>query len=193
MLETFEKFIDWDNVRLFSNGNISFTKHLKVLTDKHGNRTEHPEGILGAAFFLDVDTALEFPDYFSEDEIKVKKLCVEDSDEMVRNWKWALPHSKKEIEESIKSLDSVGVYVDSKLASSAVLSPLGLINILHTDENHRRKGFGEITMQALAKSVALSGLVPGAEIESWNDKSRGLLEKVGFKWVFDVEWMYFEK
>jgi GNAT superfamily N-acetyltransferase len=196
MMAAFDKLIDWDRADLFSNNRPNFHMKLKAVLDSHGNQSKHALGLPGVLFYLDPKAALGLTDPISrdsEDRIEVRPLEECHAEILVKNWKFAESHSRNAIAACIRTMESIGVFINGDLASSAILSPLGKINILYTEEAHRRKGLGEVTMVALAKAIARMGVIPAAEVEAGNDKSMRLMEKVGFKRINDVMWYYYEK
>lgn len=137
--------------------------------------------------------ALKYEGIKNTDSIQVKHLSTEDSEEIVRNYKFSQPHSQLQVEEAIRNITSAGVYVNSELASSVLLSPAGLITMLFTDEKHRRKGYGNIALQALSKYIAEMGLYPMVECEIWHKTSRDLLIRCGFKLNGFTNWVHFKQ
>jgi GNAT superfamily N-acetyltransferase len=195
MLETFEAFIRWDKSHIFSFLPQTFvTNHFLRIASKHGAIEEsHPKGHECEFYALDEDSALDCPNYSNPKEnMEVRELSVNDSEEMTRNYYWAQPHTQAQFEEAIRNIASCGVYVNSNLACSCVLSPSGLMNALYTDTNYRRKGYGVMVLKTLGKRIAEMGLIPTAECETWNEGSRGLIKKSGFKYVGLSNWIVFK-
>lgn len=99
---------------------------------------------------------------------------------------------------TIQNSASCGVYVkrtpDEKasLASFALLSPVGLLNILYTEVEYRRRGFGVQVLRSLGSRVVEMGFTPRAEFEIWNDASRLVQSKAGFTFVDKVNWVVFK-
>lgn len=102
------------------------------------------------------------------------------------------------IEASIKLCSSGGVFLASnetekswKLVSFAVALPFGSIHAFHTEPDHRRKGYGKITMKILAKNIAKAGRIPLVQIYKTNDGSKSLNEGIGFKYSHDINLINF--
>lgn len=68
--------------------------------------------------------------------------------------------------------------------------PTGLHGGFQTDENHHRKGYGELVMRYVSKKVAESlGHDMYASILEKNDPSRKLFEKNGYRLIDEVHWI----
>lgn len=102
----------------------------------------------------------------------------EDVEQTLKNYDWTLPHSRGHLSATIRNLESTGVTPDGE--SALVHSPVGLLQILHTEDAFRRRGLGIIVMKALSRKsrkVAELGLVPRAECTTTpQDKSSSRLD-----------------
>lgn len=131
------------------------------------------------------------------------KLAPEHARTVSDNWKFGCDAHIPSISEAIRTLGSAGVFKkrDTKdiengrrnadLVSWVVLLRLGTMNALHTLDAYRGKGLARWTMQAASKWWAEQGLVPLVEVETYNDTSRQLVERLGFKFIQNVNWIQF--
>lgn len=94
------------------------------------------------------------------------------------------------IRASIELCSSGGVYIVDKknesvpdcLVSFAVALPFGSIHAFHTEPEHRRKGYGNLTMKVLAKNIAMAGRMPLVQIYEDNDNSKSINVGIGFRY-----------
>jgi hypothetical protein len=120
----------------------------------------------------------------------VKELSESDASQVLKNYgEWGRPHSLEQVKLAIRNACSCGVYVSGGLAAFAVLSPLGLFNMLYTEKPFRRKGFGIEVMKSLGKRVAQMGMIPRSESTLENYSSRELQLKAGYKSVGRISWI----
>lgn len=205
MIATFDSFIGWEEPQLFHCVQPPFWKALEEMCTRHGNtHANKNKGIPG------IMLAILDPEKTKEMEVPAEidgfpKICFGELSEsdvptVISTWKWAASHSERQMKECVKTLTSCGVFVgegggeDSwELASHAVLSPIGSLNMLYTPDKFKRRGLAKLAMTWLSKEVVTKlGIHPMAEVEVWNDPSKTLMEKVGYKEVFKTRWFYFQ-
>ncbi|OXA39382.1 uncharacterized protein LOC110861276 [Folsomia candida] len=200
MMQSFEELIDWDRTHIFGSIPQTFLdSYLRQILEKRGIQyKDNPCD----AHVLDVDTALNYEKEYTyqdtrNDGISMRVSSIRpidaDIDQILNNYVWTLPHSKGNLSATICNLGSVGVYAnpdgDPDFASYAVHSPVGLLQILHTEDAFRRRGLGIIVMKALARKVADLGLLPRAECMVDNDASRQVQLKAGMVFVDKINWI----
>ena len=91
----------------------------------------------------------------------------------------------------IKNSFSVGLFLEvdsSRPVSWAVLSNYGHIIHFYTVEEHRRKGYGRMTMLRLMRKILEANMVPVLEIDIHNIPSVKLNTGLGFVESFDSTW-----
>ena len=101
-----------------------------------------------------------------------------------------LQHLKYLIENTI----TVGLFLDgdsSQPVSWAVLSNHGHINHLYTLEEHRRKGYGRVTILYLMRQMLEAGMTPVLEVVAHNTPSIKLNTGIGFVESFDATWIMY--
>ncbi|CAL8117094.1 unnamed protein product [Orchesella dallaii] len=210
-IQTFDNFIGWDRDQAFQCIQPSFWEPLQKLCQLHKNlNNDNSLGIPGIMLAMDNEQArqLNVPSTSTseDEEIVYRSLNQDDVQTVVSSWKWAAPHSEAQIRETIQTLPSFGLFVKTAdadgenggetvehMATCVMVSPLGAFNILHTFDNYRRRGFGGMLMKRGAKEVATQLDIPClAEVEVWNDASKTLLEKVGYREIFQTRWYFYE-
>ncbi|XP_021952973.1 uncharacterized protein LOC110849827 [Folsomia candida] len=201
IMQAFEELIEWDRTHIFGSIPQAFLdSYLREILEKKGIKyKDNPCD----AHVLDVDTALKYDKEYTyqdshKDEITMSVSAIRqinaDVDQILENYDWALPHSKGHLFATIHNLGSTGVYTvtpngDPDLASYAVHSPVGLLQILHTEDAFRRRGLGIVVMKALSRKVAELGLIPRAECMVYNDASRQVQLKAGMVFVDKINWI----
>ncbi|OXA41417.1 uncharacterized protein LOC110860165 [Folsomia candida] len=192
MMQSFEELIDWDRTHIFGSVPQTFLdSYLRPMLEKRGIQYKD---FPCDAHVLDVDTALNYEkEYTYQDNgISMRVSSIRqidaDFDQILQNWAWTLPHSKGILSATTRNLGSVGVYANPNLASYAVHSPVGLLQVLHTEDAFRRRGLGIIVMKALARKVADLGLIPRAECIVDN-ASRQVQLKAGMVFVDRTNWI----
>lgn len=95
------------------------------------------------------------------------------------------------VEYLIDHNESIGLFTkDGKLVAWCLSMTTGSLALLQVDENHLRKGYGEIVAKAITKKVALeSGIDVTANIVFANYKSANLFTKLGFKDIDKNYWI----
>ena len=94
----------------------------------------------------------------------------------------------------IENCISVGLFLDadsSQPVSWAVLSNYGHIIHLYTVEEHRRKGYGRVTILYLMRKMLEAGMTPVLEVVAHNTPSIKLNTGIGFVESFDNTWIMY--
>ena len=94
----------------------------------------------------------------------------------------------------IENCISVGLFLEvdsSQPVSWAVLSNYGHIIHIHTVEQHRRKGYGRVTMLCLMEQILEAKMTPILEINIHNLPSVKLNTGLGFVELFDSTWVLY--
>lgn len=109
------------------------------------------------------------------------------SDAHVNKINTAWPHrydgSEKFISYSVKYHMSIGLFdVNDDLVAWSLRYENGSLGVLQVDENHLRKGYGNLIAKALSKSIAVEDDCDvTAQIVKENVKSLNMFSKLGFK------------
>jgi hypothetical protein len=194
MVDSFDELMNWDRAHCFSAVLPNFQKELEALCDSHGNRPKDKSVLSCQLFYLDRAIALDIPKSLSVDSaVEVKPLEESHAAILASKWEYAEPHAIEAITHCIKNLRSMGTFVEGKLVSWAILSTMGKMNVLYTEEKHRRKGYGKMAVLALAKAVATMGLTPIMEGETSKGKSVGMMKKLDFQKISETKWYFLEK
>lgn len=197
MVRAFDETIGWSEAQVFHCVQLPFWSHLEKMLEMHRNlKPDNTKGIPGKMLAISdkdkiIDPCLPGPQY------ELKPVSQENVKLIVEQWKWRAPHSEDAVRKCITTMISAGLFYKGKgneeLISSVLQSPLGEFNILHTPEEHRRRGFGITVMEWATKQVATNVGVPVlAEVEIWNEPSKKLLEKAGFTELYKTKWYYFD-
>jgi ribosomal protein S18 acetylase RimI-like enzyme len=112
---------------------------------------------------------------------ELKPLDVRTGAEFIsRTWKYSHEVTLSFIQSIVQRNESSGIYFDGKPVSGVTVSQ-GLITMLHTDEEHRKKNFGSLCMQELIKRMTEAGLIPASTVEINNIASKKFHDKAGMK------------
>jgi len=196
MLKAFENLIDWTNVLLFHSVHESFFPHLeKIVTNKYSGQCQTYPGIL---FTLPAEKNNLLDLVTTPKNIITHKLNAADVPTLVSTWRFADKESIQQLTECVNHSKSITVCTSDKddlelkkvLKSWAVLSPIGAINLLRTDERFRKQGLGAFTIKEISLRKIQAELVPIGEIETFNDASGSLFTKVGFEKAYNTFWLY---
>jgi RimJ/RimL family protein N-acetyltransferase len=96
------------------------------------------------------------------------------------------------IDYCIRNLPSSGIFVDDDLASWAMTTPYGGINALHTEPNHRQKGYGVLAVKALAKYQAETlDFLPCSRVVVDNVASEKVMLKAGCHYSHNLYWFFY--
>lgn len=69
----------------------------------------------------------------------------------------------------------------------------GIVSMVSTDPNHRRKGYATLAMKYLFKEVAQEGLIPCLDADITNPNSNRIYgEKLGMKFVTKCGYILYE-
>jgi GNAT superfamily N-acetyltransferase len=214
MESAFENLIDWGLPICFCSVDVCVSKIVAELCKKHGKLLD-----VDACEFMSMDNAdalklqivygfrpeiipyigflhpgnCEF--YFfrnSDPVLEIKELDPKDAELVTKRWKFSGSGTLELMEAMIRHTGSAGVYVNQTLVSWVVLFAMGSINALYTEDDHRKKGYGRLTMQKACQIAGLKGLVPNVQIEVGNTPSTHLMESVGFTYSHDVEWVIYK-
>lgn len=95
------------------------------------------------------------------------------------------------VEYLIDHNESIGLFEESgKLLAWCLSMQTGSLGILQVDEEHLRKGYGELVTKAITKEIALkSDIDVTANIVFDNLKSSNLFTKLGFKDIDKNFWI----
>lgn len=185
----FEEIIDWKNVKLFALVNEKLlAPSLEKLIKKH-LPSAAVEAIPATAFYLDPKNIKE-KEFPIGHNFRISRLNENFTSEIIKNWSWAKPHCHDPLRQCLKLLPSTGIFSNDKLISSGMMSAMGLINVVYTEEEWRGKGLGAATIIDISKQIASLGCVPVAETQRSNSPSKALLQKVGFLPMMNTIWYF---
>lgn len=106
-------------------------------------------------------------------------------------WPHRSEGSIKYVEYLIDHNESIGLFTeDEELVAWCLSMDMGSLAILQVDENHLRKGYGEIVAKAITKKVASESAIDlTANIVFSNFKSANLFAKLGFRDIDRNYWI----
>ncbi|CAL8101920.1 unnamed protein product [Orchesella dallaii] len=201
--------LDWTRENQFEGIDNSIAP---VVIEEAKRRGELEENDPIELFYMQKEDALQIFNekdkiVLSSSKLRVSSLQPRDAVMVQDRWPEKRKGYLEMLEASIESCSSGGVYVDlakeeaidgivsdeSKLdlVSFAVALPFGSIHAFHTELDHRRKGYGKLTMKILAQNIAKAGRVPLVQIFKTNDGSKALNEGIGFKYSHDINLLHF--
>jgi len=137
--------------------------------------------------------------------IEIRRLSIEDYDEMLNLWiasgltslKPKGRDSREEIEKQMKMFPGgfIGAFADGKLVGIVVATHdgrKGWINRLAVHPDYRRRGIAKKLIEEAEKYLKKEGMkIICALIEDWNTASINLFQKSGYKMHKDI--IYFSK
>ncbi|XP_019875728.2 uncharacterized protein LOC109603679 [Aethina tumida] len=136
----------------------------------------------GRNYSMTVEEALKL-DTSCPPEVLIKKLDVTHVNQINNIWPHKYPNSDKYMTDMIKLNDCYGVFLKEKgdLVAWAFTHHIGILGIIHTEDNHRKKGHGSLITKFLSKEIAKLGLKPIGYVVEGNTASESMFEKMGFK------------
>ncbi|XP_018560931.1 uncharacterized protein LOC108903292 isoform X2 [Anoplophora glabripennis] len=98
-------------------------------------------------------------------------------------WPHRYEDSEKFIELLIEMNDSYGVFLKStnELVSWILLSMLGQLGVLQTEDEHKRKGYASLITKYMSKQLALKGYNAFGTVIDTNHSSISMFTKLGFR------------
>lgn len=124
--------------------------------------------------------------------VELKRLSPNDAEKVNSVWPHASPGSIEFMRYVITHNESMGVYEQStgELSAWCLTHDYYCLLALQVDENHLRKGYGNIVTKAMTKKLAEQFNVDViTNIIHTNFKSRGLFQKIGFKDIDTNSWI----
>jgi len=112
---------------------------------------------------------------------------------MLNTWKYAKEGSRTVVRRNIEKFESAGVYVRGDLVCGVLTAGVGLLSMLYTLKDHRKKGYAKLCMEFAFKEVADNGMVPALTVECRNDASVSFHEKLGCKVAGIVDWINYSR
>jgi len=153
-----------------------------------------------SAFFHFQDIHL-FPSYLfqtyfrhSEPNLEIKALDVNSGvDFILSTWKYAKEGSRPYVEKIVERNESGAVYKDGKPVSAIVTVPDGLLAMLYTLNDHRKKGYAKVAVKYAMREQAMNGMTPCLTVELRNEPSKAFHESLGMKVAHVSDWVTFHK
>ncbi|MDO9536790.1 MAG: GNAT family N-acetyltransferase [Thermoplasmata archaeon] len=112
-------------------------------------------------------------------------------------WELGGDDREEHIRDSVKKFESACVRVDGKPLSWCGLHfempGVGNLGFAHTLEEHRRKGYAQLTTKALVNRLAAKGGRATAEVIKDNKISIAVCKSMGFEVIGEVSWADFKK
>jgi ribosomal protein S18 acetylase RimI-like enzyme len=128
--------------------------------------------------------------YTVPEGLEIRSLSVDNTDKINSVWPHASPGSEKFIAYCIENNVNVGLYDKNtnELLAWCLAHDFTSLLALQVDENHYRKGYGEIIVRAITKKIAQTlNIDVMTNIVHANFKSMSLFEKLNFTKI-DKNW-----
>jgi len=107
-----------------------------------------------------------------------------------KNWKYSDDGTRVYLHRILGNIPSAGLYLEGKIVSGAVQGSNGVMAMLHTQLEHRNKGYGVKVMRHLIKELLKAGLSPCSVAEIKNLASQKLHKKIGMVKSHDVDYIW---
>ncbi|XP_049822416.1 uncharacterized protein LOC109603674 isoform X2 [Aethina tumida] len=148
---------------------------------KETNKTV-PSDVTCSTYVLSIDKALKL-DTSCPPETYVDRLKVDNTSQINDTWPFNYPNSDRYVLETIQNNDCFGLYLkeSGELVAWALTHHMGILGLLYTEENHRKKGYGSIITKFLSKEMAGNGVRPIGNVVVGNRASEIMFERMGFK------------
>ena len=117
-----------------------------------------------------------------------KPLTVEWVEKVDTHYPYRGSHSMAAITDDIESRPSAAVYIDDEPVCWVMMHEDDSMGIMHTMEEHRRKGYAVDVTIELCRQILDKGEMPFLQIVEGNDMSPGLALKCGFVPYGIVDW-----
>ncbi|XP_029726916.2 uncharacterized protein LOC109421194 [Aedes albopictus] len=180
-LEHALKFIDWN-----------YSYRIYAILDRHQEALGRVLNRLNVRYSFLEDTTHQYrllkEDVTGEEEVRpptgfrIGNLAVHHAKYINARWACRGGGTEYAIARCIAWNTSVGLFNEhGELAAWCLLSNLGMICVLQTEECYRRKGFGELVLRAMVAKLVRRGMNASASVAVENFASRKLFQKIGFK------------
>jgi len=121
----------------------------------------------------------------------LKEIDLEEGLEFIyKNWKYSDDGTRVYLRRILRNIPSAGLYLEGNIVSGAVQASNGVMSMLHTQSEHRNKGYGVKVMRHLIKELLKAGLSPCSVAEIKNLASQKLHEKIGMVKSHDVDYIW---
>lgn len=116
------------------------------------------------------------------EEVYVRKLRIDDAETINEIWPHKYDGSIEYINFFIEINGGFGVYLKEtdELCSWILKNQMGTMSVLQTAEKFKRKGYGSLVTNVLAKEIANEGHVPLGTVLIDNVRSQRMFKKLGY-------------
>ncbi|XP_017013228.2 uncharacterized protein [Drosophila takahashii] len=123
--------------------------------------------------------------------ITLLNLAPEDAETINEIWPHHAPGSINFVRSLIKNNVHLGAYDDNgKLVAWCLRLPIGSLGLLQVLESHKRLGLGSLLVKSMAKKISAMGDKVLSPVVTENTASRGMFEKIGFRYIGTICWAY---
>ncbi|XP_023172469.2 uncharacterized protein LOC111600553 [Drosophila hydei] len=121
----------------------------------------------------------------------LKSLAEQDAHLIDREWTYSQEGSLYFMQRQIRMCHSMGLYDEEthELVAWCIRTQDGLLGALQVRQTHKRRGFGNLIVRALARRIAESGDDVTAEVTVTNTASLDLFNKLGFQRIDYCHWL----
>ena len=125
--------------------------------------------------------------------VKLRSLTQKDAELVNSRWQYRSNSSLPVVREMVGSKRSIGLEVDGKLISWACQNLDGPMGMLWTEEEYRRKGYGDLVIAEMMKVGNENNRAQPwlAFIVDGNAASKSLFQKLKWERVADADWVGF--
>ncbi|XP_022921158.2 uncharacterized protein [Onthophagus taurus] len=141
-------------------------------------------------FYLPKEEALKF-EIICPDEVYIDKLNVSYIDLLCSLWPYSFPGVEEYLSCFIEMNHGYGVFLkeNRRLVSWVLQDYWGVLIVLETVPEFKRKGYGSLIVKKMCVEVAKEGINPMCTIVNKNHISKGLFLKLGFQCIGDCTYL----
>jgi len=151
------------------------------------------------AFTVDVDGY--FYNISNENHLKsttgfyTKNIPVENTEKVLKNWKYGLNTDYGWIRKSVKDFPSVGVWdvASNEMVGQFIYMNTGLFGNIHVDSKYRGTGLSKLLVRGMIEEVKARNMEMILVIELDNIVSKRLFEKLYFQKISSSTYMVFAR
>jgi GNAT superfamily N-acetyltransferase len=195
MLEGFEAFFDWSSSSLhfdfIGDGVMSSFIESVASRRRAAGKVSQLTTYDTFGYIMNESDALRIPDTANDfTNIIVKPLGSEEDISVAEShWVTHKDASTRLARTFIQCLPSAGVYEHGKLVSWVLTAFYGPVSGLVTLQSHRGRGFGKVSMGAIAKAQAQQGIMPCMRVLRSNRSAQQVFKQVGYYGTHESTWV----
>lgn len=122
-------------------------------------------------------------------DLNVRELSTKMAEYIYKNYDYQKFTNIEYLEDRIEKNGGFGFFLANEMVGWVMTHDDGAIGVLHVMENHRKKGYARILMNAIINKLREERKVPFLQIEENNESSLRLVKKLGFVPLERVHWI----